>query len=74
MSDDDKSTPMNGMLHSIMKNNNSQFSLDFNDAMIKKVSDKIAGIKDNMSKDLLKSVEPEVEPSTEVETETQETE
>ena len=41
MSDDDKSTPMNGMLHSIMKNNNSQFSLDFNDAMIKKVSDKI---------------------------------
>jgi|6_EtaG_2_1085325.scaffolds.fasta_scaffold90827_2 hypothetical protein len=74
MSDDKNPTPMNGMLHSVISDNNSQFSLNFNDAMLKKVSDKIAGIKDDISKDLLKTVAPEQNDSCGAETETQETE
>ena len=72
MSDDKNPTPMNGMLHSVISDNNSQFSLNFNDAMLKKVSDKIAGIKDDISKDLLKTVAPEQNDTSE--TEPQETE
>ena len=54
------------MINSIATDNNSQFSLDFNDAMLHKVADRISGIKTDISKDILMPTSPEPESENDV--------
>jgi|TARA_R110002051_G_scaffold135578_1_gene208442 hypothetical protein len=66
MSDEKPVDFKDNMINSIATDNNSQFSLDFNDAMLHKVADRIAGIKTDISKDILMPTSPEPESENDV--------